>query len=279
MKPMHKYHESMSSLDFSALSFGEHIYVFKEDRSVYRLEFGDVMASWEKMNDAIGKPGYRPKVVASKKEIFMVGAFCKSRAIQSMSRYCPPIDRWQNPRDRSHGDQTEKQKDCHPVDKWERLDDKPTATFGASFLCTDHFLYCFGGMDLNNTPTNRVDKMDLNTMQWDRIADMIWSPVITSPVEYRDNILVVGDHFNAANSLPTTIEMYRNKVDQWTEVTQINGNFLTWTNETFAIDGILYVVGTEGIHKCDVDNNDWSTVTSYSNQIFVEQFAMVKMSQ
>lgn len=261
MRKLNECHESMSSSDFSAISLGEYIYVFNQDRSLYRLEYCDVLATWEKMNNWIGDHGDRPPVVTSSNAIYLVSTWSwqhTNKTSKSVSTYSPSSD------------------------QWERLHEKPTSTNKSALLCCGQYLYCFGGLTKHGFTTNNAERMDIATMEWTRIAPMERPRRGASAAQYEENIYVVGGDRESARELSDTesIEMYNPKAQQWTGLKPIDPHrtYIKRLLRSFhisEIDGSLFSVGCREIVKYDIRKNTWEIVTCCEDMDIAESVLLM----
>lgn len=187
---MHSYPPYNKRSAFSAVSLDEYIYIFDTNQSVLKLEYGDVSATWRKVNNwnnRRGRHGECPVVVASSNAIFLVGAGYRSDtpvAKRSVSKYSPS---W---------------------NQWSKMKPKPTATSTSTLVCTKDFLYCIGGKDDAYEATDIVERMDLTTTKWRRIASMKQPQHDISADECKGNIYVFGYEF-----MKVTLEIYDPQTD------------------------------------------------------------------
>lgn len=251
---MHPYSSHMREGYFRAISLGEYIYVFMHDQSVYRLEYGDAIAEWQRMTDIIEDHGCWPSLATTESSIYLsTGAELSPNKL--VSRFDPSLNEW------------------HKITK------KINATCLSTLLVKDGFLYSFGG-DSPSGVIDQVEFMDLQSMEWSDLPNMRVCRSDVSAVGYINKIYAVGG-FNRVNL--NVVEVYHQSINQWT-----TGKPLLFARSfanAFVIDDKVYVFG--GGSEIGEDqvvemhdprkNDDWNIVTYFPNMA-VWNSVFVKMS-
>lgn len=259
--------------EICTVSIGEYIYVFKKDGSVYRLEYCDVMATWERLPDWTDSEREEQwllfdSIVSSGNSIFLLGVNPqKSMPMtkRSIFKYNPSSS------------------------EWDKLPDKLTITRKPAIVSNKDYIYCIGGFDESGKATSIIERLDLSTMQWTRLTKKKQKMEVQSASECNGNIFVVGRHqteWRNSKKIKADkfrLEMYNPKINHWTELKPAKGralNFGKGTSSYFiarTIEGQLYVVAGFGIIKYDVIEKDWSVVTSFNGRLLCHS-VLVKMS-
>lgn len=232
---MRETNDQMNVDTFRAITFQEHVYVFMEDTSVYRLEYCDVTATWEKMANAVGYHGDWPPAVASSDAVLLVGGSDKAFS-KSMSRFYPNLNRW------------------------EKLTDKDIAFSNSALVVYKENLYCFGGATDRDECMSKVEKLDLNSMEWSQLQNMSQPRQGASAVECKGKFYIVGGkEFHVRLH---TCEMYNPELNQWTMLspTTISRAYF----RIFAISGHIYaVIGdkySKTIEMYNTEDDVWKVV-------------------
>lgn len=255
MTELRHYPDHITPPMFSATEFEEYIYVFNNDRSVYRLEYGDVHATWERMTDWTEDHGSEPlAVVTSADSIFLVGAsygWSVSKPSKAISQYTPRSD------------------------KWKSLKDKPADTYVSALLCTNEYIYCVGAFSEVGSVVNEIERLDMKKMEWELMPNTKSDRLpIEAAVECSGHIYLT----ECVREI-LVIDMYDPTTDQLTELIRVYGMYTPWTMRTFEIEGSLVFVGMDQVHKYKVKKNKFSTVTTYKPAMRIEEAVVAKMSQ
>lgn len=226
------------------LSINTYIYIFEWGKqALFRLDYSEGAEAWQSMSDwSVEQHGDGAYSVASRDTLFLVGKDGYGDPSKSVSRYNPSLD------------------------YWEKLADKPTASSDSALLCTNQFLSCIGGRDEVRDWTNRVERMDLETLEWAEIAKLNRKPTDAShAVEFKGKIYAFWEDDSGLFA-----ESYDPKADKWIDI-EVDDPEQTIPKirsersivAAYKIDECLYLVGKQKILRYDVEENNLSNIMSY----------------
>lgn len=267
-----RYHQ----VGICVIAIGEYIYIFQRDRSVYRLEYCDVVGTWERMPDWIENESGRDRnerdlfdcLVPSVSSIFLLRVTTRPRLPDKGSVFEYNTSSSQ----------------------WDRLPDKLKITWKSAIVRTKGYLYCIGGYDEKDKVTNNVERLNFETKEWKKLPKMKQKRMNPSADECNKKIYVLGrplatGYFssNTYTEEKLSMEMYNPEENQWTELKSANDGLpylrgIRFSFKVFSIEDNLYAVVRYGIIKYDVKKNTWTTVMSYNENMQITRSVLVKMS-
>nr|XP_039264567.1 uncharacterized protein LOC120340389 [Styela clava] len=233
---MQEMNQEMKNGFFSAVTSGDFIYVLMEDKSVYRMNYSDKDANWEKMTDMLESHGSNPPAVIYKNWIYVIGGYngCETATVE---KYNLNLNVWVK---------------CH---------DKLQPTKWSEVIAYQNKIYSFGGCS-SDRYIDAVDQLDLETGNWTTIGHMTNARGYVSPVALGEKIYALGG-FTDKHQYFNTAEQYNPNENKWKSLQSMlipRSRF-----RTFAIQGEVYAVGgysssPGSLETYDIAENKWEMI-------------------
>ena len=231
---MHEFNNEMIQNSFSAVAHGTYLYVL-HDRSMYRLQYRDVTATWEKMPDLIDDHGsFPPAVIVAGAIIIAGGSYVAFAFTKSTTKYDISLNRW------------------------EKLKDKQLATIDSANVASQGYVFCLGGLIGGIVPTDKVERLNLESQIWDEVASMQDVRHDASAVDCGRKIIVAGGKNSDFRSVDT-VESYDPDLNQWTIITPMKIKRAPYYR-CHVIGATIYAVGPyddRGIECYDLEKDEW----------------------
>ncbi|XP_077976089.1 kelch-like protein 25 [Styela clava] len=231
---MQEMDQEMKNDFFSAVTAGDFIYVLMKDKSVYRIQYSDNDANWEKMADMLEDHGCCPPAVVYKNWIYVIGGHdhCQKATVEKYD-----LD----------------------LNVWTKCCDKLQPTQYSEVIAFK--IYSVGGYS-SGRYIDAVDQLDPITGNWTTIGHMTNARWLVSAVELDEGIYVLGGytqkhrHFNTA-------EQYNPHDNKWKSLQSMLIP-RSWFR-TFASQDDIYAVGgcnsyPGSLEKYDIAENKWDMI-------------------
>nr|XP_039263666.1 LOW QUALITY PROTEIN: kelch-like protein 12 [Styela clava] len=232
--------------NFSAVTVDDFIYVLMENKAVYRLNYLDEDATWEKMADMLEHHGSYPPAVVSNNNIYAIG----SNDVISYN-YITPVEKY----------------DVNS-NIWTRLNnmppplDGPKSLEGPGLSVFQNKIYCFGGF-LTGHLINIISQYDAGSDVWKIVGDM---PVVNSYpafVTVGESIYILGGVDEDCLESTNTVRRFNPIINHWQSLSPMlvaRHGF-----HAFAIQCFIYAVGgVEGscgsLEKYNITEDKWELV-------------------
>nr|XP_039264298.1 kelch-like protein 13 [Styela clava] len=161
--------EEMTDECFSAVSVDDFIYVLMENKAVYRLNYLDEDATWEKMADMLEDHGQYPPAVVLNNNIHVIGSFdvYLYNDIDAVEKYDPDSN------------------------IWTRLNNMPQPLDGPGLTVFQNKIYCFGGHSSGQL-LNIVNQFDAEADVWKIVGHMPEKMSKVAVVTVDESIYILG---------------------------------------------------------------------------------------
>ncbi|XP_077972427.1 kelch-like protein 24 [Styela clava] len=166
---MQEMNEEMTDECFSAVSVDDFIYVLMENKAVYRLNYLDEDATWEKMADMLEDHGQYPPAVVLNNNIYVIGSFdvYLYNDIDAVEKYDPDSN------------------------IWTRLNNMPQPLDGPGSTVFQNKIYCFGGHSSGQL-LNIVNQFDAEADVWKIVGHMSEKMSKVAVVTVDESIYILG---------------------------------------------------------------------------------------
>lgn len=228
----HEINDHMKNGRFQAVTVGQYIYVILSSRVMYRLKYSDQTSTWEKRSDIPPFHNYNSLPVVADNQMLLIGTmFIKGQT--HVSQYDESGDEWMNVKGRQK------------------------ATGSPAVIATNRFVYCFGGT-LKGCDTDIVDRMDLDSFEWDQLPPMKKRLRAASAVEWKAKIYLLGG-FVMQSKRNNSMDMYDIETNVWAEITRIT--IVSHIFKSYVIDGEVFVLDHKNEPFCvkvyNIDQDVW----------------------
>ena len=221
---------------FTAVFLENVIYVLTSSKAMFRFKNFDVTSTWERIEDLIQDHGLPPTVAADGK-IYVAGAGEMGTPNSFVSKYDPLIG-------------------------WKKMKEKNISTkclHSSSIVRCGSFIYNVGGCTRGFEATNRVERMNLFTEDWEEIPPMKEARAAASSAAYNEKLFVLGGYRGANRGYLNFVENFNPETNQWTTLQPMKTCRCEF--RTFAINGKLLVVPYDGeTESYEVANEFWETI-------------------
>ncbi|XP_077972187.1 kelch-like protein 12 [Styela clava] len=239
---MQEMNEEMTDECFSAVSADDFIYVLMENKAVYRLNYLDEDATWEKMADMLEDHGEYPPAVVLNNIIYVIGCSSSYNDITAVEKYDPNSN------------------------IWTRLNNLPHTLNGPGLTVYENKIYCFGGHSSGQL-LNIVDQFDSEADVRKIVGDMPVAKSSAAVVTVDGNIYILGgliDGVDDEEGLEPIKEVQR--FDPISNNWQSLNPMLTsrYSFNAFAITGYIYAVGgcdiRDSFEKYNIAEDKWELI-------------------
>lgn len=226
---MQEINDDMKQNRFSAVSFENFIFVLMGNKSLYRLDYQDRNARWEKMADMNDDHGWCPPATVLADSIYVMGGH-NHCATKSCERY----DIGKN--------------------AWEKLPDKRHPSQFTEIYGFGENVFSLGGR-MAGSYSKKLACFNTTSLTWSEMAPMKEQKGGSAAAFHGNKLCVFGGHLANYEEL-STIELYDPQNDTWSDLPPMK-DARSWFN-VHEIDGVFYAVGgyksQNFIERMDLDS-------------------------
>lgn len=226
--------------NFTAIYLNPHIYILRQQKSVYRLDVSTENSAWHHVSCMITGHGAYPPCATLSGSLFVIGYGDRAQATSDVEVFHPVVNQWL------------------------KLADKPTPLCRAALVSLQDSIYCIGGWDGRQT-IRSFSKFTPSLSKWIELTPMRKPRRSCGAVGLKTKIYVVGGMRGDVEKIQD-VECYDVNTQQWTILSK-TPNALGFS-VAYGNDGCLFVSPRSGnaggysdeIQKYDIANDSWSVV-------------------